>query len=433
MTVASSGIRPWLVRCAVAAAVVCAQAPGLAAQISRHPTGVNVSAMGATTVFLTFGNLQGKVPVEALWCGELISAAPAIGQRCDPATIFGALPLRYDQARSSGIDGMTDLMSIPPSVARRAYQAARDGAESQFFYVRRFVDPAGGPDEYVTVTCRLTDGGARTPFSLTSVTLQFATADAVVFVGSGELLPPVSALITYTGSGRLRGRWEIVRPGEEPPRSEDLLPEASLPLERRGTQRRYAEISRFDVALQPVGTTELPGPDPSLLPTDAAGAYQLLLRIEASDDKEAESSLDAAGAGSGRVQAGGAAGFALPTLRYAVGRSAGSGVSRAGLTLAEPAHDAAADRAMPLVFSWSLTYAAPLVRLEVRDADGAQLFAAVLDGRDMQYRAPAWLLDAATGDTLEWRVVTIVVGGRTTGATPWRRLRLTPPASGSTR
>ncbi|MBT8403093.1 MAG: hypothetical protein KJP18_04480, partial [Gemmatimonadetes bacterium] len=66
------------------AAVLCASPSS--AQIQRHPTGVNVNATGATTVFLTFGNLEGYVPVEALWCGELIPASPDLGNRCDPGT-----------------------------------------------------------------------------------------------------------------------------------------------------------------------------------------------------------------------------------------------------------------------------------------------------------------------------------------------------------
>ena len=153
--------------CATALVLALALAQPATAQISRHPTGVNVSAQGATTVFLTFGNLDGYVADEALWCGELIPANPDIGSMCDPATIFGSLPLRVDLSRTSGEDGFTDIMSIPPSVARRAYQAAADGATSSFFYVRRFIDPSGvGPDQYVTVTCRLSGGGARVPFSL---------------------------------------------------------------------------------------------------------------------------------------------------------------------------------------------------------------------------------------------------------------------------
>lgn len=118
---------------------VTVMVPGaLLAQITRHPTGLNVNAQGATSAFLTFGNLDDYTPVEALWCGEIEVAAPDIGNRCLAGTIFGALPLRYDLAQPSGRDGMTDIMSIPPSVTRRAYQAAEEGQDSRFYYVRRF-------------------------------------------------------------------------------------------------------------------------------------------------------------------------------------------------------------------------------------------------------------------------------------------------------
>ena len=72
------------------AAVVLGLARPVAGQIRVNPTGVNVSAQGATTVFLTFGGLAGYEAVEAFWCGELISAAPAIGRRCDPSSTVRA-------------------------------------------------------------------------------------------------------------------------------------------------------------------------------------------------------------------------------------------------------------------------------------------------------------------------------------------------------
>ena len=106
-----------------AVAILLAAAADPAAAISRDPNGVNVNAQGATTVFITFGALNQQVPVEATWCGELIPAAPDIGFKCDPATLFGRLPLRVDQSRLNG-NVFTDIMSIPPSVARRAWQAA---------------------------------------------------------------------------------------------------------------------------------------------------------------------------------------------------------------------------------------------------------------------------------------------------------------------
>ena len=119
--------------------------PCFAQTIAVNPKGVNVNSQGATTVFLTFGNLRDYGPAEATWCGDLISAAPDQGLRCNPASIYGLLPSRYDRSRRSGNGAYTDIMSIPPSVARRAYQAAVNGEDSRFFYVRRFVSTTGGP------------------------------------------------------------------------------------------------------------------------------------------------------------------------------------------------------------------------------------------------------------------------------------------------
>ena len=296
-------------------------APSMA-QIQRDPNGVNVNASGPTSVFITFGNLDGKVPVEATWCGELIPADPDIGMKCDPATIFGSLPLRYDLGRSSGQDGFTDVMTIPASVARRAYQAAADGATSSFFYVRRFVDPEGGPDEYVFVTCRMAGGGARVPFALLDVTLAFDTEDLVLALEAGESPPPIAARIQFNGTGRLTGRWEVVLPGEEPPSAQDLLTEASLPAELRGTQRRYTELERFNVFLPPVGEFVLEGPDVTRLPTHLDGLYLVLLRIEATDDKEADSSLDRAQAGTGIVHSGAVASTTAAASALACARAA---------------------------------------------------------------------------------------------------------------
>ena len=101
-----------------------------------------MNTQGATTVFLTYGGLRSQVAVEAFWCGSLISAAPARGSRCNPATIFGRLPIRYDRSKSSaGL--LNDVMSIPASVSRRAYQDAERGNTSSFYYVRRFVSSTG--------------------------------------------------------------------------------------------------------------------------------------------------------------------------------------------------------------------------------------------------------------------------------------------------
>lgn len=396
-----------------------------AAQIRVHPTGVDVNGHGATTVFLTFGPLGGYRPAEAFWCGDVVDAAPDLGRRCDPSTLFGALPARYDLSRLSGTGGFTDIMSIPPSVTRRAYQAAVAGAVAPFFYVRRFVSTLGGPDQYVAVTCRLTGGGARVPLSLTDVTLAFAVETPVLYVPSGGRPASVEARITYTGTGRLMGRWEVVRPGEELPGARDLLTEAALPLEERGTQRRWAEVGRFNVFLPPAGRVILPGPDPERLPADADGTYLVLLRVEASDDKEGDSDLAAVGAGSGVVHSGAVAGFPMPTLRYVVG-SGGSELSPsrpgAALTLLAPEAGARIVPGRSPVFTWTEAPRVETWRVEIETAGGEPLLAAVTGRGRPAYQAPPWLAERARDRPLRWRVVGLDASGTAIARSPWRPL-----------
>jgi hypothetical protein len=395
--------------------------------IRRDPNGVNVNSQGATTVFITFGGLDQQVPVEATWCGELIPATPDIGFKCDPATIFGRLPLRFDQSRlSAGGSVFTDVMSIPPSVSRRAYQAAARGETSAFFYVRRFVSTVGGPDEYVFVTCRMAGGGARVPLALLDVRLAFTVDQPVLSVPRGATPPPLAAEITYNGTGRLVGRWEVVLPGDEPPASRDLLTEATLPPEERGLQRRYTQVGRFNLFLPPTGRVILPGPDPAKLPTAVEGLYQVLLRVEASADKEGDSNLGLAGAGSGVVHAGAVAGFPLPPLRYYVG-SGGDGLLAVahGFTQLLPEPDARLAGGAPLDFSWGLLPNAVVYRLELgREGDREAHFSAFLQQGIGSYRAPGWVRQGLAGVTARWRVVAIGPDGEELGATGWRALRL---------
>ncbi|MEZ4455371.1 MAG: hypothetical protein R2882_02290 [Gemmatimonadales bacterium] len=383
------------------------------AQIRVNPTGVNVNAQGATTVFLTFGGVSGYEAVEAFWCGELIAAAPAVGLRCDPGTIFGSLPLRYFRAGASGVGGFTDIMTIPPSVARRAYQAAEGGATSSFYYVRRFRPVAGGADQYVAVTCRLTGGGARTPLSLTDVRVAFVPGANLLQVAQGAPMPPLEARISYTGTGRLVGRWEIVAPGEELPTADDLLTEATLPLERRGTQRRYPQLSRFNIFLPPTGSVTLAGPDPSRLPTQTDGVYLVLLRIEASADKEGDSNLASAGAGSGVVTSGGVAGFPMPVLRYLVGSGGDiSAVEGAGtVTLLAPEVDGSV-AAGGALFTWAEAPGAGRYRIEFVSENGERSFAALVPAAVAGYRAPPWLAERLGTAAFRWRVVATDVLGR---------------------
>ena len=398
------------------------------AEIRRDPNGVNVNANGATTVFISYGGLDDQVPVEAAWCGEIVPAAPDRGFKCDPATIFGRLPLRYDQSRLTGT-AFTDVMSIPPSVARRAYQAARRGARSDFFYVRRFVSRSGAPDEYVFVTCRMAGGGARVPFSLLDVGLSFANGENVLSIAPGAAPPALSAEILYNGSGRLKGRWEVVVPGEDLPTTRDLLTEGSLPLPERPLQRRYSQLQRFNVFLAPTGRHTLRGPDPSRLPNVAEGLYMVLLRVEATDDKEGDSSLDLAGAGQGLVHSGAAAGFPMPVLRYFVGTGTPAPeLSLGGPQALLPAEGASAPPGRPVDFSWREVGPVLAYRLEVEGAQGKPLFSAIVPPGVGAYQAPPWLAERADDDGhVRWRVVTLGPDGTAASETPWRGLKLLRP------
>jgi len=409
-----------------AALAACVAAPRVAAaQIRVNPDGVNVNSQAATTVFLTFGGVGTKTPSEAVWCGALVPATPDIGMRCDPATIFGTLPAQFNQSRPSGTSGFTDIMSIPASVARRAYQAAVAGETSSFFYVRRFAGTNGARDEYVAVTCRMAGGGARVPLSLLDVQMRFAEDVPVMFVRPGQPMSRAIAQITYNGTGRLKGRWEVALPGDEPPTADDLLTEASLPVEQRGQQRRYKVIDRFNEFLPPSGTLTLRGPDPAKLPTAADGSYLILLRVEASDDKEADSNLGTAGAGTGIVHSGAVAGFPMPVLRYVVGASGSDSQQLGPLDGVTPADDASINPATPIDLVWVGFGPATLYRVEVVSDTNAVLASAFVQAGTTTYRLPPFALAKAAAPRARWRVVALGADGVPIKTGTWQRFHWT--------
>ncbi|MCA1600971.1 MAG: hypothetical protein LC776_04785 [Acidobacteria bacterium] len=346
-----------------------------------------MSTQTPTIAFLTFGNMNNQVPAEATWCGELIPATPDLGFKCNPATIFGVIPKRYDRPTPSGTRAYTDIMTLPASVSRRAYQAAAGGAASSFFFVRRFISTVGGPDEFVAVICRMAGGMAGSPFSLTNVELGFSGIEKpILFARAGEKLPQIEAEISYTGTGRLKGRWEVVLPGEEPPAASDLLTEATLPIEQRGTQRRYTQLSRFNIFLPPRGKVILPGPDPDKLPVRVAGEYLVLLRV----------------------------------LRYFVG--AGSGVV-AALSQLTPAENKIFGATQVIDFAWMDVERATVYRLDITDSSGKSVLSALLPPGTGTYRAPSWLRERASTGVLRWRVIALDETGQQLAESSWRSLR----------
>ncbi len=394
-----------------------------------NPSGVNVKHNGVTTVFLTFQNLAAnEQAVEAFWCGEVTTTGVSASNPCVPGTFFGKLPARHNLSQISGVNSQrnfTDIMTIPASVARRAFQAAAQGADSDFFYVRRFTD--GVSDSYVTVTCRMAGGGARSPLALTKVQILFNTGEGarpVYFLSSSESLPEFGAWIQFTGTGRLKGRWEVVLPGDPEPTSNDLVTEATLPVEQRAFQRRYTLIDRFDRFLPPTGSLYLPGPNPELLPRNSEGPHKILLRIEATADKEGNSNTL-----SGVAVSGGVAGFPMPVLRYYVGsaksqKAVKSNNAAQRISLLTPASQAILDGAAPLVFSWVDTPGVAMYELQVQNGGEIILSAHIKPGVS-RYIAPPWLADQA-GQSLRWRIRSLSYNGAELAATGWRTFSIEP-------
>lgn len=399
-------------------AVLAATAGSVAQAVSVNPSGVNVRSNGATTVFLTFQALAGTQQLEeALWCGAINGDSS-----CVAGTIFGRLPARSNLARASGGNNVTDIMTIPASVVRRAVQDARSGSQGDFFYVRRFSDTGGGGDEFVAVTCRLGGGGARTPLALIDVAMRFEIDEPVLFVPRGSPPSPFVAEIRYNGSGRFKGRWEIVLPGDPQPTIEDLLTEATLPVENRGTQRRYTVLERFDQFLPPNGRLVLKGPDPSKLPHGSDGLHLILLRVEATDGRESRSNTGAV-----NVQTGGVAGFPMPVLRYYVGSGENavkiaSSVASERLTLIAPRDGSRLAAAALLNFSWNSAKDVSVYQVEIAGEETSVL-TALVDGTVTSYTAPPWIRLRA-GEVLQWRIVGFGTSGKPKFRSEWRSFHI---------
>lgn len=396
----------------------------IAQTIQVNPTGVNVNSQNPTTVFLTFGQIpSGYRPAEAAWCGRLVTTPPALGRQCEPGTIYGLLPARFDLSRSSGTLGLTDIMSIPQSVVRRAFQAGANGGDAGFFYVRRFVSNSGGPDQFVAVTCRMGGGGARTPFALTEVEYINLSNEPVVFLRRGEKLPITGVDIRYNGTGRLKGRWELVLPGEELPTERDLLTEATLPIEDRANQRRYTQVERFNHFLPPTGRFKLEIKDLERLPLTVDGQYHLLLRIEAVDDKEGDSNLAAIGVGAGVVHSGAVAGFPMPMFKFFVQGGATGDWASTGL-LTPGANAVLEAKNAQLVFAWRPFDGAAFYRIEFMDDGTTPKFQGIVPGSQSVYRAPPWLNTKFSEKTFRWRVVALDEKGKAIGETQVRQAQI---------
>ena len=368
--------------------------------IRVEPASVNVSSQGPSTLIVTFVGVDGYTPLEAVFCTQIVTMKE-FGARCEPSSIIGQ---GVSAAGTKPLGStFTDIVTVPAPVAERAYEAALAGQPGRFFYVRHFAsNSAVAGDQYVAVVCVLGTGGANAPFALTNVRLRTASDAPVLFVNAGDAAPRVSVDISYTGTGRLQGRWEIVTPGEETPSPFDLLPEGALTGEQRGLQRRYREIERFNTLLLPTGRFTLDGPDPALLPTAVTGSYMLLLRVETA-----------------------AATFAMPTIRYVVEPRAGN--SRVAVQLQSPAAGALVSADSALTLAWSDVPEAARYRVQIESiSDGKMLLSAIVARGSPMYEVPPFITAQLSNAGARWRVVAIDSTASEIGHSEWRRMLRRP-------
>jgi hypothetical protein len=400
--------------------------PNLAAGAMVSPGTVNVRQVGVTSAYLTYRSLAGKVPLEGTWCREVM-----LGDMCVPGTILGRLPARSDISTLGGnslFDTATVIMTIPASVVRRAYQSSQAGGSSIFFFSQHFAFPGGGGDEYVIVRCRMGGGGARSPLSLTNVVIQFDTDKEVLSVARNQVPPIYKAIINYNGSGRLKGRWEVVLPGDPQPDRRDLLTEPSVPLDKRGRQRRYTILSRFDIFLPPTGKVVIPGADPRKLPNSYDGRHLILLRVEATDDQESRSLLVDDVDYLSFVKTGGVAGFPMPVLRYYVGKTShvipdSMEASKEGdIRLLLPKPNLTYGLTDIIKFYWKKFNNTLIYKLEVANSEGL-IFAAAVDPKDHSYSAPSWL--KKNQGALRWRVLAYGGKGAPIAQSNWQEFQIT--------
>ena len=190
---------------------------------SVSPSTVTVSATGVSRALLAYRGTAGQKAVDGFWCGDIVGVpnTPTSSNPCVSGTLFGHLPQNLELGATLGgtaIEVTTDLMTVPASIARLAYQDAERGNESSFFYIRKFVDAdTGGNPQYIATTLRLAASSAGAVFSLKSIQLRFSGKGSnapILYVQRDGKLPSFGATLRYNGSGRIKGRWEIIKPGE---------------------------------------------------------------------------------------------------------------------------------------------------------------------------------------------------------------------------
>ncbi|MES2973445.1 MAG: hypothetical protein V4757_07540 [Pseudomonadota bacterium] len=387
---------------------------GALTDVSPRQFGLNTTLRTSRQLAYTFAPGTTSVRPRGAWvCTDLTGPQPPSGTSATNPCAAGAQsrPLAPDAAGlqlQRGANGQIlralETVSIPQAYASLAL--SRPGPPVLYF-VREF-DGSG----YAVVQMTVVGNSLAAPLTLTDVRMAFLVGPArrpTAAVEPGQRPPPSVAEIRYSGSGVLRGRWEVVEPGREPPEPGDLVTEASVPFANRGLQRRYTVVERFEQVLGVAGRYDLKGPDPARLPVRQTGTYLLLLRIEAVPARQPGL---AAGAEHG------AAGFALPVLAYSVG----TGIDSSSVLASRIITLLPAGTSGPPAIAWQPVEQAHIYRVEFADAAG-QLVGSRFQRADEPLRYQlGGALAMRVRNAARWRVRAFDAGFRPVGRSDWVEL-----------
>jgi hypothetical protein len=386
----------------------------ISALSSVTPLQVALTSGGRTSRLLTYNFVgSSSAPVGSFVCSQLIANAPSgatTSNPCAPGAQSFALAIEASgfsaQPISAGRSRATESVLFPEAFARLSSALAQQTGNSSLYFIRQFQNGS-----FAVVQLQAVGSTLASPLTLTDVQLAFRTGrgrQPTVSLSPGEAVPLSFADIYYSGSGTLRGRWEVVEPGLAVPERSDLVPEASLTRSERGLQRRYKLIERFEYALGPTGHFVLPGPDPARLPVRQSGGYLVLLRIEAVP----------AGTNGGVFAEHGAAPFSLPVLIYQVGVGIDGSTALAArfvdlIDVAPSRVPTLAWRGIPEAASW---------RVELADASGAIVGSKFLRREETRYGLTGVLAQRTRDKAVRWRVQAFDAGRRPIGRSEWKDL-----------
>ena len=361
--------------------------------------------------------------VEALWCGELLSATPAVGLHCDPATAVRPTSRRDTTFREQVADEL-HRRHVDSRVGRAAaYQAAQRGATSTFFYVRRFDSTAAGPTNTSPSRADSPAAARESPFSLTDVHLEFDGDDGcrssspVSCHRRFRRVSPTTAPDALSVDGRsfcpekTRRRFRPAHRSIASPGRTWIATaiHAARAIQHFSAARRTRHASRADL---------------HRLPTSVEGTYRVLLRIEATDDREGDSNLDDAGAGT-RNRAQRRGGWISPS--GASLRRRRRGRAHPDRRTSAPFASVAARRrqrergAAARGVDGRARDVRSFLPCRIRDTRRSAAVRRLLPRSARRYEAPWWIVERSAATGIRWRVTGLTRTARTSVRPPGAR------------